>query len=450
MSTSVNPKPAQAEPQAVEPQPVQSPSRGFGGRKIQIAVILALVVLAAAAWFLRSRTRPAPGAAAPTVHTAVVRTGSLEQIIRIAGSTSAGIYANITAPILRGQEGNRGMTLVKLVPSGTMIKKDEILAQLDTTAAKDHIDDVEAMVRQAEADIRRAHANQDIREENLRQDVREAKAALDRAQIEHSALDVRTPIDQERLKLSLEESTAAYEEVQKDLETNLISQRAEIRYEEIDLERAKRHLGRHTYDLPNFDIRTPINGVAVMLSLRRGQGADMYQAQEGDQISPRQPFMKVVDPKSIEIIASVNQVASEEIRIGQPVVAHFDAFPGIALRGKIYSVGAIAGGVGRGGSSYVRWIPVRVKLLEQESRVIPDLSASADVLITRDENATLIPREAIFQEGGKSVVYVKASAGFTAREIQLGRMNYTQAAVSSGLRAGEEVALQRPPAVAAK
>ena len=179
----------------------------------------------------------------------------------------------------------------------------------------------------------------------------------------------------------------------------------------------------------------------VMQSFWRG--GDMAQIQVGDQMAPNQTFMRIVDPKSMRLEASVNQVESESIRIGQPVTVRFDAFPGIQLKGKVQSLGAIAV-AGWRSNNYIRNIPVKVTLLEQHPQVIPDLTASADVVIGTEENKLLVPREAVFTENRKQVVYVKQGQDFQAREVEIAAGNYTMLAVASGLQAGDAVALQHP------
>jgi hypothetical protein len=48
----------------------------------------------------------------------------------------------------------------------------------------------------------------------------------------------------------------------------------------------------------------------------------------------------------------------------------------------------------------------------------------------------------VYEEGGKSIVYVRQAESFAAREVALGVASGTQVAVLSGLEAGEEIALQ--------
>lgn len=441
MSTSVNPSAAPLEaPKSSGPKPAHPAPKQEGGRKVWLLLIL-LAVAGAAAWYL---FRPAPQKIAPAAatRTAVVRTGPLQQTMRITGSTVAGNYANIAAPLLRSPEGGRALTLLELAKPGTWVKKGAVVAAIDSQSAKDHIDDVEDMVAAAEADIRKRKAEHAIEAESLRQAVTLAKSTLDKARLEAGASEIRTPLDQELLKLSVEEYEAAHKGAQKDLEIKLASQQSDLRLLDIAKIRQDRHLERHEIDMVRMTIRTPMEGLVVMMSVYRG--GDMGQVQVGDQMAPNQPFMKIVDPNSMRLEAMVNQVESEHLRVGQPVLASFDAFPGVTLKGKIDSIGAIAVG-GHRQNFYVRNIPVRVALLEQDQRIIPDLSAAADVAIRRQDDALLLPLEGVFEEGGKTVAYVRsASAGFTARPIELGMRNNTHAAVVSGLKAGDVVALQRP------
>jgi hypothetical protein len=71
--------------------------------------------------------------------------------------------------------------------------------------------------------------------------------------------------------------------------------------------------------------------------------------------------------------------------------------------------------------------------------MIPDLSASADVLLARADNVIVAPAAALRQENGKNVVYVKAASGFERREVKVGLHNGTQAEIVEGLKEGDEV-----------
>ena len=85
----------------------------------------------------------------------------------------------------------------------------------------------------------------------------------------------------------------------------------------------------------------------------------------------------------MQVEGSVNQAESSEFRVGQVAKIKFDAFPGMEFNGKVYSIGALAAGGLRSASAYIRNVPIRVKIEGSDPRLIPDLSASADVVIEK-------------------------------------------------------------------
>ena len=99
---------------------------------------------------------------------------------------------------------------------------------------------------------------------------------------------------------------------------------------------------------------------------------------------------------------------------------------------------------------YIRNLPVVISLQTTDSRVIPDLSASGDIVVGHKENVLLAPIEAVEMEHGKPVVYVKRGGSFVRRAVQLGEQNNTQVEILAGLRAGDEIALWRPVTAAAR
>ena len=168
------------------------------------------------------------------------------------------------------------------------------------------------------------------------------------------------------------------------------------------------------------------------------RGGDMGQVEEGDQIYPGMPVLKVVDPASMQVEANINQAQSSELRIGQKVRIGFDAFTGLELTGHVYSIGALASSTGRS-QYFIRQVPVRIAIDKLDPRVIPDLSTHADVITAYDENVLSVPLPAVTEENGKSYVYVKSANGFEKRAVTLGFHSNTQVAIKEGLRDGDEV-----------
>src|SRR6185436_5141047 len=93
-------------------------------RKSKLPIIVAAVVIPAAV-FIFVRTT---GAASPSVPTAEVKKGDFVEYLQVRGEIRARKSKIINAP-----SGSGDLQLVKLVPTGTMVKKDDIVAQFDPT-----------------------------------------------------------------------------------------------------------------------------------------------------------------------------------------------------------------------------------------------------------------------------------------------------------------------------
>jgi multidrug efflux pump subunit AcrA (membrane-fusion protein) len=436
---SPSPSPIQQPPKRVVPVSPQEPERKKSGWKGWL--ILAIVIAAGWAGYefglKPQQQRAAARQAAVIYRTTKVVVGPFERTLRIGGVTSALKYSNVTAPRIRGFESGSQMELLTLAKSGAWVSPGEVLAQIDPGTLNDHVDDLKATIEQSDLDVKKREAEQGVEMENLSQTLRVAQASVNKARLDNQAAEVRTDIERELLKLSLEEAEAKNKQSQLDIPEKKTVHAAEIKILGFTKERHVRHHARHTNDIKAYTMRSSMKGMVVLSSTYRG-GGESRQIQTGDQIMPGQPLMKIVDPASMQVEATINQAESMEIRIGQMASIGFDAFPGLALKGKVYSIGALAAGGWRQ-NYFIRSVPVRLTIEGVDPKLIPDLSAFADVVLEKKENSTLAPLEAIHEENGKNYVYLKQGEQWVRKEVTLGASNNLYAVVTAGLSGGEEV-----------
>ena len=405
--------------------------------RAKILILLAIAGVGAGAAYLLSGKTPNPKPeAGSNLQVAKVAPITIQRVLRLSGQTSARKYFNVTAPMLRGPESGKALVLIKLVKSGAPVKKGQLIAQIDAQATEDHLDDVTDQVRQAQSDIVKRRAEQAVEWENLQQTLRQAKADAEKAKLDAQPAGILTDIERELLQLSVEETAARYKQLQENLKSQRAAYDAEIRILEITKERQQRHHDRHQVDLTKYTIYAPMDGLAVMQPIFRG--GEMGQIQEGDQVGPGQLFLRIVDPSGMQVEARANQAESSALRIGQKVIVHLDAFPGKQFPGSIYSIGALAVS-GWMQNYYIRNIPVNIAIDGSDPLLIPDLSASGDVVIEQADNVLAVPLQAIRHANGKPTVLVRQGDSFQEREVTLGIGNENQVAVTSGLSAGEEI-----------
>ena len=435
MPVFANPSPSAAP----DPGREQTPRPGPRWKVPVLAAVLVLGGLAAyQLWPLTVGSDPTPLALSST-NTAKVVAGTFEKVVRVSGLTSAIVYENVRAPRQRGPEG-RSLILLELLPSGTVVHKGDIVARIDGQGLRDHIDDVQSTVNQSLADVRKRRAELQVDWNNLKQNVTVAESNLEKWQHEATAAEVRTPIDRELLELGVEESEAAYQQKQKDLKFAKTSEAADLKILEIDTERDRTHLDRHVHDLQRYTVIAPMDGMVVRQPIIRNGEQSMPEV--GDNLRPGQLFVRVMDTNNMQVEASVNQASSHLFKVGMEASIGLDAFPDVKLSGRILSIGAIAQSSTE--SEYVRSIPLYIKIEGSDSKLLPDLSAYADVILERRENVTQVPLGAVFEDDGQSYVFVRNGEGFDKRPVELGDRSYTSAVVASGLTPGDVVALDRP------
>jgi multidrug resistance efflux pump len=345
----------------------------------------------------------------------------------------------------RGGGSEFGLVLQEVAKSGSTAKKGDVVAEFDRQFVLTRLDDYRASVVQSEASLRKQKAQLEVTRKAHEQQVAAARGAVDRADLDLKTTPVRSAIDSERLRLALEEAQAKHKQLLAEVKFVEISEGSQIRNAEIELDKSKVELQRAEANADRMISKAPIDGLVVMMQTFRG--GEFGQIQQGDQVHPGQPFMQIVDLRSMVINATVNQADVEALRIGQKARVRFDAYPDLELPAKVFSIGAMTkpGGFR---ANFMKEIPVRLRLEKMDSRVIPDLTVSADVIVEREEQAAaMAPLESVFRDAaGAPYVLVRGPRGWQKREVELGLANNVAAAIRSGLRAGEVIALAQPAA----
>lgn len=368
------------------------------------------------------------------------------------GSDGLGSTSNTLATANPGGGGGGGggfggefsLSLMTLAKSGSIVKKDDIVAEFDRQSMLSRVDDYKSSVAQTEASYRNLIAQLEVGKKAKLQEIDKAKAQVEKAKLDLKTTPVLSAMDAERLKLAFESAEASYKTLQSQLKLYEAGQLAQIRGAQIELEQGKIELRRTEANANRMIIKAPIQGLVVLQQTFRG--SEFTQIQQGDQLWPGQFFMQIVDTRSMVVNATVNQVDAEKMRIGARARVRVDAYPALELAGRVISIGSLAKG-GGARDSFVKELPIRIKLEQVDPRVIPDLSVSAEIIVSQEENVTVAPLAAVYRDGPRNPAYVFVldSSGWTRREVELGRASHLNVAVRQGLKSGDVVALDRPP-----
>jgi biotin carboxyl carrier protein len=459
--------------------------------------VLAAVVVAAGAaglyYFRAVQPQPAttggPGIGVPT-STAVVT--DFKRTIRLTGTTAARNFALITTPQMRGGRGTSlgevstqvstgarmgrggggggvsmvvgrvgggpggmgmgrggqegpGLTIVSMAQPGTIVKPGDPVVSFDVEEMQTRLEEFRTTVRQNQANMATLEASIEVARRSHAQGIKDAQGDLETARLNYQTAPVRSAIDAENFRLQMEEAEATYKQSLNEVPLMEASLKAQYRAQMLALQESMAELKRMEANVEKMTLRAPIEGLVVIQTIQRRGASQAEQIKVGDQVGIGQPVLQIVDLSSMVLNATVNQVDAQLIRVGQKAEVRIDAFPGLVLPAEVSTVGAITKQSGLR-AEYVKEVPVTLKLLATDPRVIPDLSGSADVVLEAVPKALVVPREAVFQDSPESKPYVlvRGPSGWEPREVELGPRNFIWASIRSGLQPGEVVARQRP------
>ncbi|MDW9225976.1 efflux transporter, RND family, MFP subunit [Burkholderia cepacia] len=280
------------------------------------------------------------------------------------------------------------------VLEGTRVKKDEIIARLESR-------DVEASLSQALAQVKVARANLGVQQAELKDAeiaLRRTAALAPKGAVPAAQLDIDTArVNKARASLSSGEAAIA-------------SADANARAAQVAVDQTV--------------IRAPFDGIVLA-----------KHANVGDNITPfssasdsKGAVVTIADMDTLEVEADVAESNIAKIRAEQPCEIQLDALPDMRFAGR---VSRIVPTVDRSKATVL----VKVRFVDRDERVLPDMSAkiaflSKPVSAQDRQPVTAVQASAVVERDGRPVVFVVKDDVVHAT------------AVTAGMRIGELVAIR--------
>jgi HlyD family secretion protein len=368
---------------------------------------------------------------------AQVARGPFVRSLRLTGIIESVRYHNVAAPRLVGVTGPGSNTLIitKLARSGAQIAEGDLLVEFDRQSQLKAAFDKRAEYLDLEEQIRKKRGEQEQVRAKDDAELALASHAVDNARLEVRKNELLPTINAEKNTLRLEETQAKLKQLQATFDLKRRAEQAEVRILEIQRDRARTAMEQAEQNASRMVVRSPIPGLVVLrMNWRAGQ---MVEIQEGEEARPGMPIMLVVDPAAMLVRLKVNQADIHLLRAGQPARISLDAYPGLEFKGRVEQVAPV--GTTSRLTDRVRNFVAIVSIQGNHPKLMPDLSAAVDVELERQDNALVIPRDAVAVENGNASVRVIDGDRTTTRAVTLGSMTDHEVIVASGLDAGAKV-----------
>ncbi|MFR5601139.1 MAG: efflux RND transporter periplasmic adaptor subunit [Lachnospiraceae bacterium] len=292
-----------------------------------------------------------------------------------------------------------------LVKEGDQVKKDQLLAVLDSSDLQKEVD-----IAQNAYDLAvSTYKEQQIAAENgyakAKQDYDAAKLNYDRL----SALAQAGAVSQ----LEVETAKNAMDDANRQLTAFTLvdgkavaneSYRLQIRNAEFTLEQKKE-------DLANTQITSPIDGTVVRVYSKVGRFADKTENE--------MPMFVIENLENLEMEISVSEYSIGKVAVGQGVVISADILNGETVQGEVISISPT--GEEKGGGSTERVIPTTIRIIDKNSKLMAGITAKAEITLAEAKDTFVIPVSALKQQAdGTQCIFSVAGDTLHAIPVETG------------------------------
>jgi len=364
-------------------------------RKLSLLVISGIVLIVVM-YALGLMLREGP----VEVATAVVQKYQPDQgltILNASGYVEARRKATVAAKIT-------GKVMELFVEEGMRVKEGQVLARLDDREAKARYESSRAELKVTLARIKELEVNL----KDAGRDLSRSKDLFSQGVASQENLDkAKAAVDRYRAQLSY-----LGEEVQ--------AARARVVVAERDLE--------------NCTIGSPFGGIVISKDAQIGEIVSPVSAGGG---FTRTGIATIVDMDSLEIEVDVNESYIANVKIGQKVIATLDAYPDWKIPATVRTLIPSA-------DRQKATVKVRIAFDELDPRILPDMGVKVAFTtggVASQENAqtVVVPKAAIREDGGRSVVFVVRNDVVERRAVKTGSAAVDTIEVLAGLVDGEQV-----------
>ena len=379
-------------------------------------VSLALAVVLLASFMSRDNSIP--------VRAASVERGSIRSVISTNGKLEPERDFQAHAPI--------GTTVKQvLVHEGDAVKQGQLLLQLDDSAARSDVAKAQAQVRAAQADLSAIeHGGNREAVLTLQSELTKAQAERDAAQRNLEAmqrLQQNGAASQGELKAAQDRLNAAVADL------NLAQQKQKGRYSppEISSVQAQKQQAEAAYAaaldvLSKLNIRAPFTGVVYSLPVKQGA-----------YVNPGDPVVQEADFTRVLVRAFVDEPDLGRLAADQKIELTWDAVPGRVWNG---TLGAVPAEVKIHGTRNVGEVTSIVD--NADLKLLPNVNVGVSIVTAEHNNVLTVPREAIRQDGDRTLVYqINKNNELQRRDIKTSLSNLTKVEVINGLSEHDSVAL---------
>ncbi len=416
---------------------------GSGKRSRRIFGWVVTVLVGGGAVYASLRLSTPPPVEVPTAR---VQRGEFVISVRGRGEIKSARSAIVSAP--QTPESR----IVRLAVPGKTIKKGDTVVEFDPVTQEQNYLDRNSEVRRVESEIVQAKAQHRIVNEQDGMVLMQTQYNLERSKLEASKQEILSEIQGAKNRIDVGIAQGEVGKAQTATNAHKEAQNADLERLGERKDKTMRDMDRAKKYLESMVLKAPIDGMVIILPNFRSGGSFGQSPppfKEGDRAWTGAPIAEIPDMSQLLTEFRIEEVDRGLLKEGQEVHMRVDAAPDLELDGQLDWISPIAQLMFRS-MPPEKSFPAKASVRQTDPRLRPGMSATAEVIIERQESALLIPVKASLEFGGKPAVFIRRGDRWVRQPIKAGKRNATDLVVLAGLSEGQVVALENPEEAARK
>lgn len=367
-------------------------------------------------------------AEAAPVKTAIAVDGDIVDRVLLTGALHATDAIELAVP----RTDEPSLAIRWFAPDVSAVKAGDPIAELDRTPFTTRLAEGRTQLASAETQFRTASASAAATLADKRKTVRQREIDAEKAKL-HADVPVElvTARAAQEAKAALDRAEIELEKARQDVTTTEAALALESTIKQVELERTRHAIADAEQAIAALVIRAPRDGLVVIAE----RSDDNRKFRVGDTVYPNTVIASLPDlGKPMQVRAALIDVDDGRIAVGMTGTCTLDAHPEAPIACTAVSIAPVARATS-GSYSLRRAFDVTLSLARIDpARVRPGMSVKVE-LPRRLAHGVVVPRSAVL--GG---AWLRLGSG-ELRRVELGACDTERCAVTSGVAAGEAVAL---------
>jgi RND family efflux transporter MFP subunit len=254
--------------------------------------------------------------------------------------------------------------------------------------------------------------------------------------------EVLAVLESTTMQAQLDEASAAFDSAQREYNRQAalwkqgVTSRALLDNAEAQLKAARARVEQVRINMTDMTVRAPFDGTIATKNTEVGEVISSVTLGQVSGTLPAGAICTIVDLNTLQVVADVNEGSISQLHEGQPAEVTVDAFPGRKWRGILRQIIPTA-------DRAKAIVQVKVKIMNPDERLLPEMSASASFLQNERSEAELREPARIWLPSGAivdgRVAVVDANHRIAWRRVSTGLVRENRVEIKEGLRSNERV-----------